>query len=1147
MTESAPGPKSRGAGVWWEASPPGAATPVALVRVELTEPALPAEALPDEPALRRRTRYVAGIEYLARALGAAQPLSWEGDAVTLVLGGRPAANLAGAAYVAAQEIWQRMRLDLELGARIAAHVAVVAWGPEGLAAQEVGLRALLDLARPGMIAVSEDVALGLPDEAQQDLAPLGMAAEAPAYGFPREEVPPEEKGKNPEDEALWGALRAYARSPEIRILRYPGLRLGQRPPRLDVREIFVAPTLELLPAGRSGQGGSSKPARGSRAHAGRAKRSHPQDLKEILAEHRRLILLGDPGSGKSTLLRWMAVVASGGRFACAAELGIPERLLPVLVSLGRLAEMRRDSAEQDPCALLARYLAERGLGDETSTAAALARVLQEGRCLLLLDGLDEAEAEDRSALRQWIEALADAYPQSRLLVTSRLIGYHGLMRADGTDAILQPFGEAEVERAARALIAAIARWETGSAADSTDIDADAGALLGATRPIPGLRHLAGNPLGLATLTLIHRVEGSLPRHRVQAYEVFARTLCETWAEARRVVASEEPAAKIAYQEEGVPIFGQLALAMHERYPNGLAPEAFIREAVARALAEHRGLATAETERAAEEFLKRAREDVQILAERGPGVWGFLHLTFQEYFAAVGLHAAERFEEVALGRLFDPRWREVVRLGIGYQALMQRRPMAVRRFVEQVLSRKEPPPDDWISSILQLQIPVVTLLAAEAGDALPAPLQERIAADFAEWAMDPPDDHAVGAYLEELGSTDLSRHVSRALSRCIGQDGLSHLRNAERWSLAYPILWHATLGDTQSMEGLLTSANTHVRAAAIYGLVCATGRPLSYLRWALDGQPEEVRYEAMLALCELHPFCLDVAEIQELILHASYDESARVRSIATGLSSGDMKSIQRLEELARHDENPDVRGEAAGALVYHRGLGDDMELALDLLVDEYISPTTYNGILFALMDAGPPTTDDRLIARRQLALLRSDDDRLRAIAIDLTRFTTDRHETIIISCIKNDPSPRVREMALMALPAKEHVRKGQRPSIEQIILTSLADPVPGIRRAALQASSGWLRYQELQRVLLSAMQDADAMVRSEAVRRLSQLRRTKRIDDALLHALDDTDDEVVSAAAWVLGERGVRDSIPRLVALAPRYASARQALWTLATT
>src|SRR5262249_49401145 len=71
------------------------------------------------------------------------------------------------------------------------------------------------------------------------------------------------------------------------------------------------------------------------------------------------------------------------------------------------------------------------------------------------------------------------------------------------------------------------------------------------------------------------------------------------------------------------------------------------------------------EQQVESFLRVVREDVGLLAARGERIYGFLHLTFQEYLAALYLvrdpHSAAG--EV-IARLDDPRWREPILLALG---------------------------------------------------------------------------------------------------------------------------------------------------------------------------------------------------------------------------------------------------------------------------------------------------------------------------------------------------------------------------------------------------------------------------------------------------------------------------------------------------
>jgi predicted NACHT family NTPase len=97
---------------------------------------------------------------------------------------------------------------------------------------------------------------------------------------------------------------------------------------------------------------------------------------------RRWVVRGDPGSGKTTLLRHLA--------ARLAEES-PPRWVPVFQSLPVLLRKREF--------LLDRIERQMGRADHRGMAAVLEREGQEGRLLLLLDGLDEVEdREDAETL-----------------------------------------------------------------------------------------------------------------------------------------------------------------------------------------------------------------------------------------------------------------------------------------------------------------------------------------------------------------------------------------------------------------------------------------------------------------------------------------------------------------------------------------------------------------------------------------------------------------------------------------------------------------------------------------------------------------------------------------------------------------------------
>ena len=183
------------------------------------------------------------------------------------------------------------------------------------------------------------------------------------------------------------------------------------------------------------------------------------NVEEALAEHRRLVVLGDPGSGKTTLLRYLALCYARDRAEGATivrdRLGLPESgFLPILLPLRNLGAY-----------LKAHHLADDGTEGHGRLLDFLRAYLQgeritvpddffdadleAGRVVVLFDGMDEVGDFDlRRRVARLIEAFAAAFPVCRIVVTSRMVGYTGAARLgeDFATTTIRDFTLADVEQ-----------------------------------------------------------------------------------------------------------------------------------------------------------------------------------------------------------------------------------------------------------------------------------------------------------------------------------------------------------------------------------------------------------------------------------------------------------------------------------------------------------------------------------------------------------------------------------------------------------------------------------------------------------------------------------------------------------------------------
>ena len=1087
---------------WWEETPAGRTIALAFVKIDRVGTTWEWSELPPDQVDRRYARYTAGVESVARAMKAAQPLQWQGDGVMLFLAddGDESAPLRG--FRAARLLWERVAVDLGLPARIAVHAAHIPWSHEigKLHHPAIDRSGHLEEAAPeNAVAVSEDVYLALAEAERRGLAPLGFTTRdgVPAWVFPAAaaERKRADAFRESRDLCLWEKFREYAQGSEIRRLRYVGFPLAKKePPALEIEEVFVPLEVEIrrrrLAFRPEIEGKAAKRRPGLEreeeeaglrappfAREDQEEPGPPEPFAGVFRDNRRIVVLGDPGSGKTTLLRWLAVVTAGGPFKTFGKLGIAERLLPLPVSVGTLADIRRElgSTCSAPDAL-ARYFHGRHVGEEGELRTFLARALEAGDVLVLLDGLDEVRSSERDEIRAWLETFAARYPRNRFVVTSRHVGFAGFDLGDGVLTSLELFTDEQVRRYVEAFVRAYRRWEMRWTDPVAEVR-EATQLLEAIQQNPRLAALARNPFMLSALSLIHRAEGRLPRHRVQFYAIFARALCETWGHARRIVA-KAPERVVAFEEEAIPVLGELALAMHGEYPAGVAPEEFVLRTLAQALIERRGIARGEAEAVAREFLRRSGDETQILLERGPGRWGFLHLTFQEFFAAAGLHAADRFEQEVMRHLYDPRWEEVLRLGVGYLALVQNRPEAARRFVDRVLKHREKGIRAPLNILPRKHEALAALLAAEAGDALPRDLQREIARVFARWALDIPEE--VSRRIEaEIGLTDFRELVLPFL--------LEALNDKQGWIRARAAQALGTLrGDpaVPALLGALKDTDPNVRACVAEALVALRAEAgVPGLLEALKDSDLLVRVRTVQALAVLRR---DVGV--PALLENLKDKLFVIRALAAQ-ALGTLRAEAAVPALldALKDTKLWVRELAAQALGTLRA-----EAAVPALLD-------------ALKDKDWPV---RAGAAQALGTLRAE------AAVPA-----------LLDALK-DTDPAVRVLAAQALGTLR--AEAALPAL----LDALKETKPWVRELAAQAL-GALRAEAAVPALLKALRDKERGVRGRATEALGALLAEAAVP-ALLALLKNTDPWVRAEAGQALGALGAEAAIGPLVESANRW-------------
>ncbi len=355
----------------------------------------------------------------------------------------------------------------------------------------------------------------------------------------------------------------------------------------------------------------------------------------------RLVIQGDAGSGKSTFLRRVAheLVRPTG-----PQADLPIRGLPLFVRVSDLDTHIRDFEGKPgappghhPARWFAHYFASGGWG---LGEAFLERQLDEGKALLLVDGLDEAPNEAR---RQVIAALFEdatrRFPKARFLVTTRPAAYTGKSVLAGFElAKIEPLDDDAVSQFLRLWSQCLYGGQQEAA------DAHRKELERALAEKPDIKNMSRNPVMLTALAVVHWNDKRLPEQRAELYESVLNWLAESRADQSEQRKATPPKACLA-------ALAELALDMQDN-PGGRLVE----------IDRHGAEARMVESKPPSDFLDAELLDSGILIARDRKL-RFWHLTFQEYLAARRLGGLEGYGSLFRKEspLFQPEWRETMLL------------------------------------------------------------------------------------------------------------------------------------------------------------------------------------------------------------------------------------------------------------------------------------------------------------------------------------------------------------------------------------------------------------------------------------------------------------------------------------------------------
>ncbi|MGB3206017.1 MAG: NACHT domain-containing NTPase [Crinalium sp.] len=395
---------------------------------------------------------------------------------------------------------------------------------------------------------------------------------------------------------------------------------------------------------------------------------------QAIANSTKVMVLGKPGAGKTTFLQKIALLCNQGEFQ--------PNLVPIFIRL------RNFAADIDlvKSRNLLDYIYQE-ISSNNLERSELETLLEHGKAIILLDGLDEVPTTESDEILQQIRKFCNHYYKNQYIISCRIAAKQ--YQFEGfTDIEIADFDFQQIEAFAENWFIAVEKnIEIGLAKANQFLK---------KLELPQnlqIKELAITPLLLNLTCSVFQAKADFPARRSDLYKQGLDLLLTRWDESRGVKRDEIYHHLSLLQK--LKLLSQIAAITFEQHDYFI-EQSTVEQHIAnylKSLFPHQ-LDEDELQLNSAAVLKSIEVQHGLLVERSRVIYSFSHLTFQEYLTARNIVANLEPEILnqnlhkLVSHITEPRWREVFLLTAGLLGNADQLLQMMKQKLDQMLAEDE---------------------------------------------------------------------------------------------------------------------------------------------------------------------------------------------------------------------------------------------------------------------------------------------------------------------------------------------------------------------------------------------------------------------------------------------------------------------------